>query len=149
MRTARAAIAAGLALGMPLIGASAAHALSALTTDHTASAAQYGMSPLEQPGAGRGGPGEGGVDLGGPGGPGGPADEGGFGDTPQAVGDRPGAIAPGAAGVVQPARQLAAGGVQGLPFTGLAAVWILLAGVALLAAGLALQRHDRRMLPHF
>ena len=153
MRTSRAAIAAVLAVGMLLIGASTAHALTALTTDLTATAAQYGTSALEQPGAGRRAPGEApgpGAGPGAPGeqgGPGGPGERLG-GDTQEGAGDGNGAVATGpAAAVVQPARQLTAGGSQSLPFTGLAAIPVLLVGVALLAAGLALHGRGRRMQP--
>jgi hypothetical protein len=148
VRRSRAAIAVALATGMLLSGASSAQALTALTTDLTATAAQYGQSPLEQPGAGRRGPGEGGPGFGGPGdqgGGGGPEGPRLGGAGQNGVPNRGGAITTGVIGsaIAQPAGQLAAGRSQNLPFTGLAAIPVLLGGLAFLTAGLTLRRVRR------
>ena len=54
-----------------------------------------------------------------------------------------GDVAPESANPLQAVRQLQAGDAQRLPFTGLAAIPILLAGVALLGTGVALRRQTR------
>lgn len=103
-----------LVFGMLLSTAGAGLAVTGLSGKHNASVAQYG-TPTPTP--------EGEV-LG---------DE----DTGQGV-----SPANGGGGGVQPARQVEAGDTTGssLPFTGFAAVPILLGGVVLLSAGLVLRR---------
>ena len=109
---ARLAIVTLLASGIVLTGGGAALGSSALLTDLTASSAQYGQDVPRTPEQ-----------------PPGP--------TSQRLGP---AVPPQPIVVVQAPRQLAAPAGPGLPFTGLAAIPLLLVGVALLAGGLSLRR---------
>jgi hypothetical protein len=159
----RAAITAALAAGVLMSGGGAALGVSALSTDLTASSAQYG-GPGPEGTSGSGGPTDSGVAPGGVGsaptqdtggsdvlgqstsgnggannGTGGvagtPAD-----NAPGAVGT-PAENAPGA--VAQAPRQVAASTAKSLPFTGYLAIPMLLGGLALLASGLVLRRRAR------
>jgi hypothetical protein len=109
-----------LVFGMLLSTAGAGLAVSGVNSKHNASVAQYG-TPTPTP--------EGGV----------------LGDQDSGQGTSPtannGGGGNGPSKDVQPARQVEAGSTSGsLPFTGFAAVPILLGGIVLLSAGLVLRR---------
>ncbi len=109
-----------LVFGMLLSTAGAGLAVSGVNSKHNASVAQYG-TPTPTP--------EGGV----------------LGDQDSGQGTSPtannGGGGNGPSNDVQPARQVEAGSTSGsLPFTGFAAVPILLGGIVLLSAGLVLRR---------
>ncbi|HWI06284.1 MAG TPA: hypothetical protein VNT54_02065 [Solirubrobacteraceae bacterium] len=109
-----------LALGLLLGGAGAAVGYSALSTDTSASAAQYGRGEVL------------------------PVASGGAGDR-MPPGGVAGVTADSAPAAAQAPRQVAA---SSLPFTGYAAIPLLLAGLALLAGGLVLRgRTGRRTAP--
>ena len=112
-----------LVLGMMLSTTGAGLAVSGLTGNN-ASTAQYGTpTPTGTPG--------GGSVLG-------EQNSGGGGKAPAA---NNGGSAPSGGGGVQPARQVEAGSNGStLPFTGFAAIPVLLGGIALLSAGLVLRR---------
>jgi hypothetical protein len=115
-----------LVLGMLLSTAGAGLAVSGLAAQNNASTAQYGTPTPTPPGGGN--------VLG--------DEDSGSNVSPQensGGGNRPG----GSGNAVQPARQVEAGATtntSGLPFTGFAAVPVLLGGIALLSAGLVLRR---------
>ncbi len=129
--TSRIAIIALLATGALMGSAGAALGASALSTDTSASALQYGQGKQDVALAGSGGP-----SAGGPG----------AGSTP------PAGTKPGVAGVrsdtppaaAQAPRQLEASSADTLPFTGYAAIPLLLIGLALLTCGLVLRRRTGR-----
>lgn len=134
----RLAITAMLATGVLMSGGGAALGVSALTTDHTASSAQYGTGTGSDTNLGGGGKADAGGDgkQGGSGvlgtgesGRGGPA------------GDVEGARETSAA--AQAPRQLSASQADRLPFTGYAAIPLLIIGLTLLVAGLVLRRSTR------
>jgi hypothetical protein len=127
----RLAILGMLVAGMLLSTAGAGMAISGLG-GNDASVAQYGP-PVAPPGGDNGGSrgGGGGAVL--------PEE-----DQGGVAGEEAGGGAPGAG--LQPSRQAEAGADQGgeqLPFTGLAAIPILVGGVALLSTGLVLRRRTR------
>lgn len=150
----RVAIVALLATGGLMTTGGAAVGVSALSTELSAKAAQYG------------GPGQSAGSLGGGGaGGGGGAAGAGANATPEAGGlageaaggggGTAGAVATGVAGgsrtadevataTAQAPRQLSASGGSDLPFTGYAAIPMLLAGIALLATGLVVRRRTPR-----
>ena len=122
-----------LVFGMLLSTAGAGLAVSGLSDEDNASVAQYGKQGPEGSGGGGGGGVLGDQDAGN-----GPADNGGSAPAGGEGGDN---------GGVQPARQVeagvqATGGEEQLPFTGFAAIPILLGGVALLTTGLVLRRRS-------
>ena len=107
-----------LVFGMLLSTAGAGLAVSGGQND--ASVAQYGQSKNDAPAGG------GNV----------------LGDEDSGTNAAPNDDTPGGGGAVQPSRQVEAGANTGssLPFTGFAAVPILVGGIALLSAGLVLRR---------
>ena len=110
-----------LVLGMLLSTAGAGLAVSGLAGQDNASTAQYGTSTPTGGGGVLGGEDSGNDVL--------PEDNTGGGDTSPS------------GSAVQPARQVEAGATNSsLPFTGFAAVPVLLGGIALLSAGLVLRR---------
>ena len=120
-----------LVLGMLLSTTGAGLAVSKLKSDN-ASITQYYAQPTP---SGGGGGVLGDQDSGGGGGVS-PAESGG-GSSPSGGGG----TSPSGGGGVQPSRQVEAGADTGsLPFTGFAAIPILLGGIALLSAGLVLRR---------
>lgn len=129
--TSRIAITALLAIGALMGSAGAAFATSALSTDNSASAAQYGQAPNQQvaPTLGSGGNGPGA-------GPGAGAPAGPRAGVAGVTADSPPPTA-----AAQAPRQ-----AQGdsLPFTGFAAIPLLLVGLALLTCGLVLRRRTGR-----
>ncbi|MDQ3631642.1 MAG: hypothetical protein M3417_10330 [Actinomycetota bacterium] len=149
----RSVITALLASGIFLTGGSAALGVSSLVASDSASQAQYGSSTLPErgtlgavtnstdtnPPGGTNGPDDAGPDEGGP-------DEG----VKGAGANNGGGDVRGAASTsretIQPARQLAATSADGnqLPFTGFAAIPILIMGLALLASGVFLRRYGQR-----
>lgn len=138
----RLAILSTLVVGMLLSTTGAGLAISGLAGNDKAAVAQYG-SPDNSPPPGGG---IGGENDNGPGG-GGPSE-----DTPGGGGDVGGeenSSPPGAtqeSSPLQPTRQVEAGAQTGsgsqLPFTGFAAIPILLGGVALLSVGLVMRRRS-------
>lgn len=161
----RLAITALLATGALMSSGGAALGVSALSTDLTASSAQYGGPPAsDSPSSGTSGTGAPAA-TGGTGGTGGtgtpgsaavlgtqsasPASTGGAGvagtgdDSPDSgVAGARTASEPTAA--AQAPRQISASTADELPFTGYAAIPMLLIGLALLASGLVLRRGARR-----
>jgi hypothetical protein len=138
----RLAITALLATGALMSSGGAALGVSALSTDLSASAAQYGTTTQQVAGTGAAGTGTGGAgnantlgasDSGSS--PAGTEDNGG---VAAATATQPTATA-------QAARQVSASQANELPFTGYAAIPLLLVGLGLLAAGLVLRRTTRRM----
>jgi hypothetical protein len=115
-----------LVLGMLLSTTGAGLAITGLNGSNDASVSQYGPPRQDQPSTGGGGV------LG-------AEDEDGGGAAPA---DEEGGGGEGAG--VQPSRQVEAGADSGdeLPFTGFAAIPILLGGIALLSAGLVLRRRS-------
>jgi hypothetical protein len=148
----RAAITAALAAGMLMSSGGAALGVSALSTDLTASSAQYG-GPGPEGTSGSGGPTDSGVAPGGVGSA--PTQDtggsdvlgestsgnGGANNGTGGVAGAPTNNAPGA--VAQAPRQVAASTAKSLPFTGYLAIPMLLGGLALLASGLVLRRRAR------
>ena len=134
----RIAILAMLVTGMVFSTAGAGLALSG-GSHHNASIAQYGQTPTPTPTAT---PTPGGGVL--------PAESGGGGSHPSGGGTAPatgnapaGGTAPAEAANTQPVRQEAAATSSQLPFTGFAAIPVILGGLALLAGGLILRRRTR------
>ena len=141
----RLAITTLLAAGLLMSGVGASLGASALLNGGSASIAQYGP--------GGGGPGGGGPGGGGPGGGGGGGGQVGGGQDVLGGGEtggdvdtgttedqgRAGEVAESAPSGVQAGRQIAGGG-RNLPFTGYAAIPLLLVGIALLGTGLVLRR---------
>lgn len=113
----------------------AALGISALSTDLSAKSAQYGQPAPQAPAAGSANPA-----ISGPGG----VEEAQTLEGAASDGEQ-GAAGPGgeADTAAQPARQLQAAAADKLPFTGFAAIPLLLVGLALLASGLVLRRKDR------
>ncbi len=166
----RLAITSMLALGLLMTGSGAALGVSALTTTGQAAQAQYGKPAVNNPpannpaannppqaqvlgeqGSGGGGQGSGGEVLGEQGSGGGGQGSGGDVLGEQGEGDVVGTAAAGNAppqavarqAAAQESRQLATGDGddnEELPFTGFAAIPVLLIGTVLLAAGLLLRR---------
>ncbi len=147
----RLAITAMLTAGVLASGGGAALGVSALSTDLTASSAQYGTPPPTGAVAGTSGPG-GGVAgetasggsgpsevLGAPAGNGSAPSSGTGGNSGVA-----GASTAGTAAIAQAPRQLAASSADELPFTGYVAIPMLLLGLALLTVGLVLRRSTHR-----
>lgn len=135
----RLAVAVLLATGALFSTTGTALGVSALSTELSAGAAQYGgKTPAAPPAGGQAG-GQAGAPAGGnvlgvsQGSP--PAEAGGGGEG--AVAGESAESGPGAA---QPARQTQALEADRLPFTGYAAIPLLLMGIALLASGLVLRR---------
>ena len=131
--TSRIAITALLAIGALMGSAGAAFATSALSTDTSASAAQYGQAPGQQaaPTLGSGGNGPGaGPGAGSPAGP--------RAGVAGVTADSPPPTA-----AAQAPRQVQ-GDSDSLPFTGFAAIPLLLVGLALLTCGLVLRRRTGR-----
>lgn len=136
----RLAIIALLATGALMSTSGAALGISALSTDLTASSAQYGTPAAPTAGAG---------DVLAGGGAGGPQDDGAGAGGPQD--DGAGAGRGGVAGAqesggvagAQAPRQIAASQGGELPFTGYAAIPLLLVGLLLLGSGLVLRRGTR------
>ena len=136
----RAVIVALLATGGLMTSGGAALGISALSTDLTARSAQYGQpSPGQgqaqgqgQQGAGTLGSGTAGESV---------AQQGGAAEEGQAP--EGGVSRSEAAAEAQPSRQLEASGSDELPFTGFAAIPMLLIGIALLATGLVGRSRSR------
>jgi hypothetical protein len=121
MRT-RLAITTTLVMGLLMSGTGAGLAVSGISGDGSAGTAQYPqqVAPDEQPSG----------DV--------------LGDEPTSGGEEPGNENGGAPGdESQPTRQVAAPDDDSLPFTGLAAIPLLLAGVGLLGFGIVLRRGAR------
>jgi hypothetical protein len=136
MRT-RLAITAMLATGVLMSGGGAALGVSALSTDLTASSAQYGTA-TQNANAGAGGQNANAADNNGVLGA---SDEGTSGNAgANGNGNGNGEQATAAA---QAPRQISASQAKRLPFTGYAAIPLLLIGLALLIAGLVLRRGTR------
>jgi hypothetical protein len=131
----RLAMTAMLVLGLTMSGTGAGLAVTGLSATDNAAVSQY--RPVAPPAA----PGEGGVLPGSA-----------QGEPEPATDSEPAEISPAEGGTesrsapavreqgAQPARQVAAGSGDALPFTGFAAIPILIAGIALLAGGLVLRR---------
>lgn len=113
-----------LAIGALMGSSGVAVGASALSTDTTSSAAQYGQSGKNETLSGSSGP---------------AAPPGGGGGTAPAEQSLKGQTAPATAAVQAP-RQLEASQAQQLPFTGYGLIPILLIGMLLLAGGLVLRR---------
>lgn len=142
----RIASTAVLALGIMISGTGATLAVSGISSDGSAGSAQYPGPDITAPtlGAeqvvpptGEGGGGVGGIQEG-EGAPGGGV--GGIQDQPDGAGGVGGIQEEGPTARVQRDRQVAEGGGGELPFTGFAALPVLLAGIALLVAGMTLRR---------
>jgi hypothetical protein len=131
----RIAILATLVLGIVLSTGGASLAVSGFaSSDHNAAATQYLTNTPTPTGGGGNVLGE--------------EESGGGGSSPAGGGGSPSGTA-GEENGVQPARQVEAGaqgGTSQLPFTGFAAIPILLGGVALLATGLVLRRRTNDQL---
>jgi len=147
----RVAITSMLAVGAVMSTGGAALGVSALSTDLSSRAAQYGTATSQSPGQTlappSSAPATGNADQGGSGDAVTPA--GGSGDattgksTPSAP--QAGETNEVATAATQGPRQLEGGGRSELPFTGYAAIPLLLVGLALLAAGCVLRRGNRRV----
>lgn len=144
----RLAITAMLATGVLMSGGGAALGVSALTTDLTASSAQYGnqgASAGNNTGTNAGN----GANSGNAGTNAGGGENAGANNVLGASDSGPGGKAGGVAGerettaAAQAPRQLSASQADQLPFTGYAAIPLLLIGLALLVAGLVLRRSTR------
>lgn len=144
----RLAITALLAVGALMSSGGAALGISALSTDLSAGAAQYGQPAQQAPGPQQvaGAPAGGGEVLGetaeGGSGPAGEEGVAGARDEGAVAGEQ--ASSP--AATAQAPRQVAAAQGDQLPFTGYAAIPLLLVGLALLASGLVLRRGSRGTL---
>jgi hypothetical protein len=131
----RLAMTAMLVLGLTMSGTGAGLAVTGLSATDNAAISQY--RPITPPAA----PGEGGV-----------LPDSASGEPGSTTESEPAEVAPAKGGTeaqsapavreqgAQPARQVAASGGDALPFTGFAAIPILIAGIALLAGGLVLRR---------
>lgn len=155
----RLAITALLATGALMSSGGAALGVSALSTDLTASSAQYGGPPAsDSPSSGTSGTGAT-AGTGGTGTPGSAAVLGTQSASPASTGgagvagtgdDSPDSGVAGARTASEPTaaaqapRQISASTADELPFTGYAAIPMLLIGLALLASGLVLRRGARR-----
>ena len=145
----RIAITAVLATGTLMTGGGAALGVSALSTDLSAQSAQYGQgagptraSVASETPSGRN-PGSGVLGEGGQGG----GEQGGAPGSGVLGGGGPGAGPAGAVGGVaaaQAPREVEMSAGDQLPFTGFAAIPMLLVGLALLGSGLVLRRSARR-----
>ena len=136
----RLAITALLATGALMSSGGAALGVSALSTDLSASAAQYGVAPAQivagsQNTAPAAAPQDTTAVLGASAENTAPSDDSDV--AAETTSSSPTAAA-------QPARQVSASQASELPFTGYAAIPLLLMGLALLAAGLVLRRSTRR-----
>jgi hypothetical protein len=158
----RLAITAMLATGVLMSGGGAALGVSALTTDLNASSAQYGNQGANtgnnnggngaNSGTNAGNGGNSGTNAGAGSGNAGTGSQGGNAGTNDVLGagqSGPGGSAGDVAGArettaaAQAPRQLSASQADRLPFTGYAAIPLLLVGLALLVAGLVLRRSTR------
>ena len=149
----RAAIVTLLATGDLMTTGGAALGVSALSTELTAKAAQYGAAAPNAGTVGGGGGGAGAAAAGTAGANSGTAGANAAGTSGSAgagAGSVAGAVASGGPGgsptqgevtaAAQAPRQLEAAGGSDLPFTGFAAIPMLLGGIALLGAGLVVRR---------